>query len=102
MKIIHNGDTLNISEIEQLGNAESESFLSRMVAELRSGIKQIEIDLSSTRFLDCGGVGALVALRASARRDYNGVKFQVLNPSSQARQLFNLTRLEYFLNPQTD
>jgi len=102
MKIIHYGDTLNISEIEQLGNADSESFLARLATELRSGIKRIEIDLASTRFLDCGGVGALVALRASARRDYQDLKFQVLNPSSQARQLFNLTRLENFLNPQAD
>src|SRR5215470_16952881 len=102
MKIIHHGDTLNISEIEQLGNANSESFRARLVAELRAGIKLIEIDLSSTDFLDCGGVGALVALRATARRDYEGLKFQVLNPSSQVRQLLNLTCLDNFLNPLAD
>ena len=99
MKIIQQGDTLNVSQIPQLGNAESETFRSRMAAELGTGIQRIEIDLSETRFLDCGGVGALVALRSSARRSCADLTVQVLNPSSQARQLLNLTRLEDFLAP---
>src|SRR5262245_57296823 len=100
MKIVYHGDTLNVSQIEQLGNAESESFRSRLAALLKSGIKRIEIDLSETRFLDCGGVGALIALRTSAHQHCAGLKFRVLNPSSRVRQILNLTRLDAVLTPQ--
>lgn len=100
MKIIQQGHTLNVSQIRQLGNAESETFRSRLATELHSGIQRIEIDLSETRFVDCGGVGALVGLRSSARRHCASLSFQVLNPSSQVRQILNLTRLETLITPR--
>ena len=102
MKIDCRGDTVNVSQIEQLVNANSESFRSQLAAALPSEVKRIEIDLSETRFLDCGGVGALIALRKCARQRCTEAGFQILNPSRQVRQLFNLVRLENLLESKGD
>jgi|SRR3954454_20717432 anti-sigma B factor antagonist len=94
MKIVCDGETLSVSEIAELGTATSHAFKSQINAALRSGFKRIDIDLAGTGFLDCGGVGALVALRKSARHRNGNVAIRLLNPSPPVRRIFKLTRMD--------
>jgi anti-anti-sigma factor len=99
VKIVCRDGTLKVSQIEQLANANREWFRSQLVAALPSEVNRVEIDLSETRFLDCGGVGALIALRKYALARRAEAAFQILNPSWQVRQIFNLVGLGNLLAP---
>ena len=90
MTILRDGETLNVSHIAQLDAANCRSFSSRL-RELLPGVQHIDIDLSRTR-MDCGGVGALVALRNCARR--RNVAIRLLNPTIAAQRLFTLTQMD--------
>jgi len=94
MKIIRDGKKLKISEIGELAAGTRGTFQSTLNPALGSQVSQIDIDLSDTGFLDCGGVGALVALRKSARRQNTSVAIRLLNPTSSAQRLFQLTGLD--------
>ena len=93
MRITNQGRTLNVSGIKQLAAANRNDFASALSAALPKGVTQIEIDLSQTGFVDCGGVGALVALRNTARGLSEQVTIRLLNPSSAAQRIFKLTRM---------
>ena len=51
---------------------------------------EIEIDLSQTTFIDCAGLGTLIAVR-NLIRGRNGI-VRLMNPSSSVQQLLNLMR----------
>lgn len=93
MTIIREGDTLRVSEISELDAAHASTFQNAIDLALPSGVKQIEIDLSRTDFMDCSGVGALVALRKSVER-YNTIPtIRLHNPSLPVERMFQLTRV---------
>src|SRR4051812_25950278 len=92
MKIFRDGETLNVSQIAQLDAANCRSFSSRL-RELLPTVQQIDIDLSRTR-MDCGGLGALVALRNSARRQHQNIAIRLLNPTLAVQRLIALTRMD--------
>ena len=94
MKIIRDGKKLKLSDIAELGAGSCDAFHSAVNASLGSQVSEIDIDLSDTGFLDCGGVGALVALRKCARRQNTRVAIRLLNPTSSAQRLFQLTGLD--------
>jgi len=94
MKIIRDGKRLRVSEIDDLAAGNSGAFQSAVTASIGPNVMEIDIDLSKTGFVDCGGVGALVALRKTARRQNNGVTIRLLNPTSSAQRLFQLTGLD--------
>ena len=96
MKIVSDGTTLNVSAILSLAAANSVAFQRELSAALPEGIQQIDIDLSQTGFVDCGGVGALVALRNSMRTASNQVTIRLLNPTVSVRRIFSLTRMDDF------
>ena len=93
MTIQRQGDLLNISQLEQLAAANSHSFHSTLAASLPADITHIDIDLSKTNFVDCGGIGALVALRKCVRNSNREVTIRLLNPSTSARRILQLTRM---------
>jgi len=93
MKILRDGETLNVSQIADLDAANCGSFSARLQAALPPNVQRIDIDLSRTR-MDCGGVGALVALRNSARQQNNKVAIRLLNPTLAVQRLFTLTRMD--------
>jgi len=64
MKIQPGGETLRVSEIQELGAANANAFEVR--GALTDGQKHIEIDLSQTAFIDSCGLGALIALHKTA------------------------------------
>ena len=94
MKIRHEGENLKVSELEELGLANSSSFRSQISAALPTGIRNIIIDLSGTDFMDCGGLGALVALNKTARDHNHRIAVHLVNPIPQVRQIFELTRMD--------
>jgi len=93
MKIFRDGETLNVSEIAELDAATCRSFGSRLKAALPANVRRIDIDLSKTR-VDCGGLGALVALRNCVRERNDNVAIHLLNPTFAVQQLVTLTRLD--------
>lgn len=94
MKIIRQGETLNISEIDQLATGNADLFHATVAAALPECPTRLEIDLSKTHFVDCAGVGALIALRNCARRRNAKVSVRLLNPAVATRRLLRLTRIE--------
>src|SRR5437763_14469103 len=94
MKITLLGDTLTASDISELATATVNSFHSELGAALPAGVKQIDIDLSRTDFVDCGGLGALVSLRKKAGGPNGAVRIRVLNPPPAVRRMFNLMKLD--------
>src|SRR5437867_7152951 len=72
MKIALRDDILSISEIEELGEANSEAFRDRVRAALpASALKAIEIDLAQTEFVDSCGLAALITIHKWAA-NHNG------------------------------
>ena len=90
-----------VSEIEQLAQRNSASFESSVSAELSSGVKQVEIDLADTGFVDCSGLGALAAVCRRARRGRNGARVRLVNLSQRVQRIIELTRLDDLLTLET-
>jgi anti-anti-sigma factor len=95
MKLIQRGDTWKVSEIDELAAGNSQLFAAELTAALPCEVKRIDIDLAQTRRLDCGGVGALIALRNRARERDASIQVRLLNASPLIRQLLELTRLNH-------
>jgi anti-anti-sigma factor len=93
MKIIREGSTLSISDLGELAVSNRRFFTSETQAAINDTVSQIDIDLSSTQYADCGGVGALIALRKSARCRNHNIQIRLLNPTLPVRRLFNLTQI---------
>ena len=94
MKIVEQGETLHVSEIDQLAAADALGFESAVRAALPVCPRQINIDLSETGFVDCGGLGALIAVRNCARRRNSTATVRLLNPALPARRLLKLARAD--------
>ena len=65
----------------------------RVEREIRAGLNghtTIEIDLSRTTFMDCTGLGALIALRNLTRARKGGVR--LVNPTPAVQRLFEVVR----------
>jgi anti-sigma B factor antagonist len=95
MKIQQQGETLCITGIKELGLANCDSFGEEVRRALPEGIKDIVIDLSETGYMDCSGLGALVALGKTARLQNGEVSVRLLNPAPAVRQIVNLTKLSW-------
>ena len=93
MKIEQLGDTLNVSELPELGAANSSLFREQLRAAMPEGLKTIEIDLSKTRFVESCGLGALIALHKTASSRNGPVRVRLLNPTPPVQQIFELTRM---------
>lgn len=93
MKIQYQGDTLTVSELKELGAANSHAFREEIRTALPATFKTIEIDFSQTGFLDSCGLGALIALYKTARSRVEGATIRLVNPSPPVQQIFELTRM---------
>jgi anti-anti-sigma factor len=95
MKITRHNGTLTISDIEELGTANSDTLQSALTAALpvADSVRQIEIDFSETHFVDCGGLGALVALRKCARSHNSDVSVRLVNPPPPLQRMVTLMHM---------
>jgi len=91
MKLEPQGDTLRITDIAELGAANSNVVRDQARAALAPGLINIEVDLSQTSFLDSCGLGALIALHKTACD--RGGKVSLLRPQSAVERVLELTRL---------
>src|SRR6185369_13253084 len=94
MKITVNGDILTASDINELATATANSFRSELNAAMTEGLKQIDVDLSRTDFVDCGGLGALISLRKKTGGPNGAVRIRVLNPPPAVQRMLNLMKLD--------
>jgi len=91
MKTQVQGETLQISDVTELGAANSNTFLREARAALTPQQKNIDVDLSQTTFLDSCGLGTLVALYKTACSRNGSIR--LVNPTPTAQQLLELTRM---------
>jgi anti-anti-sigma factor len=84
-------DLLKICGSADLSGPKAVAFREGAKSALEPSHRTIEINLTGTAFLDCAGLGALVALHKiiSARRG----TVRLVNPSPMCRQLLDLTQL---------
>ncbi len=67
--------------------ASAGKFRDRVLAAL-NGYEVVEVDLSGTTFMDCGGFGSLIALRNATRE--RGARMRLLNPTPAVEQVLKL------------
>jgi len=89
MEINIAGEVLTVGGFAELTADNNDKFRKEICTAL-NGHTTIEIDLSRTTFMDCAGLGALVALRNLAS-DRNGV-LRLVNPSPPLQLLFDWVR----------
>ena len=82
-------DVLTIKGFAELTAANDDLFRQRFCTDL-NGCTSIEIDLSLTTFMDCTGLGALIALRNLAHARKGGVR--LVNPTPAVQGLFDVMR----------
>ena len=85
------GNVLHVSGVTELTAVNSVGFRENVQAELRLRHQNIELDLSEIQFMDSQGLGALIAIQNRLAKRKGGLK--VLNPTPQARKIFELTRM---------
>jgi anti-anti-sigma factor len=93
MKIVVHGDTLNVSEIRELATATANTFQSQLSAALSDSVKHINLDLSQTTFVDCGGLGALVAIRKKASNGNGSATIHLLNPPKPLQHIVSMMKM---------
>jgi anti-sigma B factor antagonist len=91
MKMLIEGETLRISEVKELGAANSTNFREQARAALTDEQRNIEIDLSQTMFLDSYGLGSLISLHKTTCSRNGTVR--LLNPTPGVQQILELTRM---------
>jgi anti-sigma B factor antagonist len=92
MKMESCGETLRVSSVMQLGEANAKAFRDWVSDALHNGHRNIEVDLSQTTFVDSSGLGALIALHKNASKLQG--KLMLLNPQPSVQQILELTRLD--------
>jgi anti-anti-sigma factor len=80
---------LTIVGFAEMTAANSKLFRKRVCAAL-NGHTKVEIDLSQTTYMDCAGLGALIAIRNPARGRKIGVR--LVNATLQVQQLLHIMR----------
>ena len=102
MKLSRNGTKLTVSGVRELGVANRTAFLRAVDGALDGDIAELTIDLSETEFLDCKGVGALLAVRKAFLRRAPGCAFKLADPSPSVRRLLQVAQLTPMLEPVRD
>jgi anti-anti-sigma factor len=94
MRISRQNQTLNISEVVELAAGTAKSFHRLLEASLPAGVSRLQLDLSHTTFLDCAGLGSLIAFRNSTRQHNQDFDIQLLNPSPSVSRILELTQMQ--------
>ena len=96
MRVALSGDILSVTDLAELGEANSELFRREVRAVWpAAAFKAVEIDLSRTQAVDSCGLGALIAVHKWAL-DHNAngdIPVRLLNPLPPVQKVLELTRL---------
>ena len=82
---------MSVGGVKELSAANANAFRDQVRGSLADRLKNIEIDLSQTMFLDSCGLGALISLHKTACTRSGAVR--LLNPTPPVQQILELTRL---------
>lgn len=93
MKIQTDSAIVRVTELSEIDESRASALHDGVCAALPSSVRTIEIDLSTLRSLDSGGVGVLVAMYDTVSRRRAPVIWRLLNPAPHVRQLLELMRL---------
>ena len=96
MTITRTDGTLTIGDIDELATGSSQSLQSALTAALPAAagdLQRIDVDLSHTRFVDCGGLGALLAMRKCARSRNRNLTMRLLHPPRPVKRMVSLMRM---------
>lgn len=91
MKMETQGDTLHVVAGKELGAANANAFRDWVRKSLTNDLRNIEVDLSQTAFLDSCGLGALVALHKTVSGRHG--QLRLLHPQPTVLQILELTRM---------
>lgn len=91
MRLMVDGDTISIGEIQELGAENCQAFRDRVYSALPSECRNIVVDLSKTDYVDSCGLGALISLRKMASSRQGTVR--LVNPTPRVQLLFDVTRM---------
>ena len=91
IKVQIQGDTLIVGGVKEFSAANANAFRDQVRGSLADRLKNIDIDLSQTMFLDSCGLGALISLHKTACTRSGAVR--LLNPTPPVQQILELTRL---------
>jgi anti-anti-sigma factor len=80
---------LKVVGFEEMTAANCNRFRTAACAAWK-GHADVEIDLSETTFIDCAGIGALIAVR-NLTLEHNGVA-RLMHPTASVQQMLDLTR----------
>ena len=90
------GDTLVVTELSELGAANSNGFRDWVRSCLNEAQKNVEVDLSATDFIDSCGLGALIAIHKTATSRQG--KVRLVHPRPQVNQILELTRMHHIFD----
>ena len=82
---------MSVAGVRELSAANANTFRDRVRGALADRLKNIEIDLSQTAFLDSCGLGALISLHKTACTRSGTVRLR--NPRPPVQHILELTRL---------
>ena len=91
MKISNQKQCLLVSDISELNATNASQVKSEIREALTSEHTRIDLDLSTTRFVDSSGLGVLIGLHKSMAARQGTIR--ILNPTGTVQQVLELTRL---------
>jgi anti-anti-sigma factor len=96
MKIESDGNRLHISQLGELSAVNSTPFMEAIRETLTTAASLIEVDLTSTHFMDSCGLATLCSLHRITSA--LGIRLRLLHPRPPIQQLLKLTQLYEFFD----
>ncbi len=91
MDIKTEGNALTVSGIAELTAANSAEIKAAIKEALQSSHNRIDVDFSTTTFIDSSGLGVLIGLHKAMVSQSGSIR--ILNPTDSVQQVLELTRL---------
>lgn len=92
MKTESNGDTLLVTEFDNLSATQAGLLRDLVQSSLLPEHRHVDVEMGSARFVDSEGLSALISIHKSLA--VRGGSVRLLNAGPMVRDLFKLTRLE--------
>jgi len=91
MKLQNIGNTLRVSQINELTASNSASIRDSIREGLLAGHQILDMDLSETTFIDSSGLGILISLQKTLRARNGAIR--IVHPTPTVVQVLELTRM---------
>ncbi len=91
MQLETQGTKLVVSKVPELTASNASDIKTEVKAAIEDTHTQIDIDLSTTGFVDSSGLGVLIGLHKAMVAKQGSIR--ILNPGESVQQVLELTRL---------